>query len=341
MTAALLDQLATARFDALLDGAAAGAPLLLRTRRADTLPRLLDRARTGPLMLDVAEVGAAGAPVDALRRAAATLGVGADDLADLLTAPGLRHALLVAEVGGDASGWSTVAGAWASLRRRAAPRGPALILITQPVRPPAGCTFFDDGALFGPIESALLARSLRPEGGLLAQTADAAAIEVARGDGMLLGAMMRLSDVERLDPSDWLARQPPRTSPAPLLWRNEEAPCPCWLVRHDAAALRRRVWRGHLTVLLPWLEETRSRFLTRYVERLPAGQIDRASGETVDPADYEWGHIVAAMRKLPAAPATAADTMRRVRNALAHGDPAAPDDCRRLDAEAQRLLAWR
>ncbi len=227
MSDALLDQLAEARFDALLEHAAEGPPLLLRTRRSDTLARLLDRARAGPLMLDVAEAGLAGPPVDALRRAAETLGAVADDLAGLATAPELRHAVLVGDARTDAAAWLTVAGAWASLRRRLKPPGPTLILITEPVRPPAGCTYFDDGALFGPIESALLSRMLRPEAGLLAQAADAAVIEVARGDGGLLGALLTLGDTDRLDPTAWIARQPTTAVAAALLWRGEEAPCPC------------------------------------------------------------------------------------------------------------------
>lgn len=339
---ALVEQLSAARFDLLLDEAVVGTPLLLRARRPDTLPRLLDRARTGPLMLDVGEApGAVGSPLDALLAAGSALGADVDDLDHLIGSPALRHAVLVGYAEGDTAGWLTVAGVYASLRRRSGEAGPALVVVTGAVRPPTGCRFFDDGDLFGPAESALLARMRRLDGGLIAQAADAAAIEVARGDPLLLLMLLELGDAERFDPTGWVARRPAASAPAPLLWRGGEAPCSVWLARHDLPALRRRTWRGHLGVLLPWLEDVRAHFLARYATRLPVGARDRITGELLEPADYEWGHIVTALRRLSNAPVAPADAMRRVRNALAHGDPAPWDDCRRLEQDAQRLLAWR
>lgn len=342
MTAELLEPLTTARLDLLLDRAVAGAPLMLRVRRPGTLVRLLDRARSGPYMLDVVEAAESGAPAARLLAAGDTLDAGANDLERLVAAPAVRHALFVARAGaGEASGWSTAAGVWASLRAGDAGSGPALVVVGADLACPTGCQAFDDCDLFGPAEAALVARLVRPAGGLIAQAADAAAIEVARGDPALLGGLLELGDGERLDPRGWLARQPAPGTPDPLPWRGADSLCPVWLVQADPATLRRRVWRGHLAVLLPWLEELRADFLIRHAGRLPANRRDPLTGEAVAPEGHEWGHIVTALRTLRDPLAGDADILRRVRNALAHGDPAALEDCRRLESSARRLLAWR
>lgn len=344
MTAALLDLLTMARFDALLAEALDGAPLLLRARHADTLCKLTARAEAEPMMLQASEaIVGPGRPADLLIAAGNALGAGADDLRGLIASPALRYALLIGRAGADEAGaWATVAGVFASLRAAHGPTGPALVVVTENPHCPAGCRFYDDGHLFGPAESALLARLHRPEASLLAQAADAAAVETARGDPVLLERLLALRDAERFDPTEWILRQPVAGGPALLPWRGLEAPCPIWLARHDAAALRRRVWRGHLGVLLPWLEEMRADFLARSASLLPTGLKDATSGEAIEPVDYEWGHIVGALRWLrDGESAAAADTLRRVRNALAHAQPVPLDDCRRIEPAGRRLLAWR
>lgn len=344
MTAPLLDLLTMARFDALIADAVDGAPLLLRARHADTLSRLVARAEAEPMMLQISEAAPGpGRPADLLLAAGNVLGAGADDLQGLIASPALHYALLVGRAGRDELGaWATVAGVFASLRAAHGPTGPALVIVTQSPHRPAGCRFFDDGHLFGPAESALLARLHRPEASLLAQAADAAAVETARGDPVLLERLLALGDAERLDPTGWILRQPTTGQAASLPWRGLEAPCPIWLARHDPAALRRRVWRGHLGVLLPWLEEARADFLARAASVLPTGLKDATSGDAIEPVDYEWGNIVGALRWLrDGDAAAAADTLRRVRNALAHAQPAPLDDCRRMEPALRRLLAWR
>lgn len=339
-----LSLLTAARLDALLADAAAGAPLLMRARRPGTVDALLDRARSGALMLSVGEAAGTGSPDAMLLEAGNALGAGADDLAGLTASPALHYALLIGRaVPATAAAWTTVAGVWASLRRRHGERGPALVVVGDGLGQPAGCRAFDDGDLFGPAEATLVARWRRPEAGLIAQAADAAAIEVSRGDMAMLARLLTLGQAERFDPRGWIARQQQPPDPAPLPWRGAEAPCPVWLARHDAGALRRRVWRGHLGVLLPWMEEQRARFIDRFAARLPADQRDRITGEAIAPGDHEWGHIASALRalRMPAAAVTAADVLRRVRNALAHGDPAPIADCQRMEGAVRQLLSLR
>ncbi len=98
---------------------------------------------------------------------------------------------------------------------------------------------------------------------------------------------------------------------------------------------------GHLGVLLPWLEEVRATFLARSAPRLPATLRDRSTGELLQPADYEWGHIASALRPVANSLAASADTLRRVRNALAHGEPATWAGCCKVEAHVRALLGWR
>ena len=71
----LVAALTTARFDVLLTEAALGAPLLLRTRRPDTLAALVTRAETGPLMLEPSEAPVGpGRPADLLLAAGRAAG---------------------------------------------------------------------------------------------------------------------------------------------------------------------------------------------------------------------------------------------------------------------------
>lgn len=342
MSVELLEQLAAARFDELLAAAASGAPLLLRARRADTPDRVTHRAAVGPHGFLVEPVAGGRDPVGALLAAGRAAGAGADDLGELVDAPSLRYVLFVADgTGADAGAWLTLAGAFASLRTRRE-AGPALLVTVAGPGAPKGCRYYDDGGLVGPVESAMLARVRRSEAGLVTQAADAAAIETARGDAALLDRLLDLPEAERFDPSGWAARSKPAgDDPEHLPWRGEEVACPIWLARRDPARLRRRVWRGHLGVLLPWLEEVRAAFLARNAPRLPAGPRDPLTGEPIDPAAYEWGHIAAALRRTARAPAGSADAMRRVRNALAHGEPARWDECRGIEGDARRLLDWR
>lgn len=333
----LLDRLRQARFDGLLDRAAGGEPLLVRSRRPETLSLLRERCSTGHLGLYVQPVPVgAGRPLACLLAAAESAGERVDDLAELTASTEMSFVIFVADARGAVEAeWRALAGAFASARRgRAA--GPALLLSVDEGPTPAGCLTFDDGDLVGPAECALLAHVHRPDAGLTGRAADAAAIEVARGDEALLAELLVLGETDRFDPRAWLARQSRPAGPSPLRWRGAEAECPIWLTHEGPERLRRRIWRGHLGVLLPWLEETRATFL-----ELNAWRLEGRGEAGLQVMDYEWGHILAAMKGMRSAPANSVDALRRLRNDLAHGSPAGWAASRGIEAHAERLMIWR
>ena len=339
MTGRFLDILAAARLDDALEAAAEGRPLILRARRTDTAQRLLDRATYGAVSLEILTVDAdSPAPQAALIEAGARCAPGIADLVECSTSRRLDYKLFVIDLRGrDAGPWLTLAGTFARMRAEVT-EGPALVLIGSMAGAPAGCDFLDDGGFFGPAEAIMFTGERRRRAGLLAECADAAAIEVSRGDLAQLGELLDLSDRERFDPTDWLGRQP--VSEVKLLWRTRDEVCATWLARNAPLRLRERVWRGHVSVMFPWIANALADFLEKHGRRLPASLPDRHTGAPIPRAEFEWGELLYCLNQQDGSLGDRAYHIKKVRNALAHRRPLDWAMASRLEADVAALMRW-
>ncbi|MER8501563.1 MULTISPECIES: hypothetical protein [unclassified Mesorhizobium] len=102
------------------------------------------------------------------------------------------------------------------------------------------------------------------------------------------------------------------------LWGGENCVHPLFLAANQPHLLKKRVWRGQVAVLFPWLEERRQDVIRCYRSRLRADP--NSYYEDVETLD--WGPIC---RQLGGQPLSVRDYLhgaRRLRNNLAHGVPA-------------------
>jgi hypothetical protein len=314
--------------------------LIARLRRSGTIPRLIHRAVFGPATLEAVEVDIEDerSPQQALVDAASARAPGVTTLSQLCVSPHLSYKLFIVDVRGrDASRWLMLAGTFAT-RRAKADEGPALLLVTDETTAPEGCDFLDDGAFVGPPEAAVFAREHRRHADLLPECADAAAIEVSRGDVTLLSQMLALPDRDRFDPCTWVAQQPVVETLLP--WRGHEERCATWLSRHQPARLKRRVWRGHVSVLFPWLAGALGTFLEKHARRLPPELPDKYSGAALRREDFEWGDIVFALNATAPQQANRAHRVRLVRNALAHRRAITWQEAVQVEQDVNGLLKW-
>lgn len=341
MTDRFLDQLVEARLDAALLSAAQGATLLVRARRAGTWDALQRRIVEGAMGRELAEVTIGPRPQEELIAAASAAGAASATLAGIVRAPELRWVCFVADArAAPPDVWLRLAGTFASARAEAGAEGPALVIRLTNGEPPNLCRLLDDGDFVGPAESMVFARARQMRTGLLAEAAAAAAIEVARGDLQLLEQLLTLTDAERFDPCAWATRQDAAAVPMPLLWRDREEECPAWLAHHDMPRLRRRVWRGQVSVLLPWLADCLAEFMRRHGRRLPQ-RLESRDGDLVLAVDYEWSEVSRLLRTQVPNLGQMANELRLARNELAHGRPIAWNVAVRLPECAQRLLNWK
>ncbi|MCU0881955.1 MAG: hypothetical protein MUF14_04715 [Hyphomonadaceae bacterium] len=257
-------------------------------------------------------------------------------MSDIMVDPSLGHVLFIVTGAASAQNWSSVAGLWASNRKRAA--GPALCIINHAGPVPADCQWLDDGSFIGPAESLLMARTLRREPPLLAEAADQVAIECASGDLAILETLLSLPEPERFMPEHWLSRQPP-PSTARTLWRGRETENAIRVAVSDRKLIRSRIWRGQMQILFPWMEQLREQFIARHGARIDAGFRDQ-NGQPLDVVDYEWGHLTTALqRQRHDILALNANIIRILRNALAHSDPVDYQLASRALSASQKLMS--
>lgn len=85
--------------------------------------------------------------------------------------------------------------------------------------------------------------------------------------------------------------------------------------------IARRVWRAELGVLFPFIEEQRMRMIETLGSRLKVPW-PTPYGEVRDPRDLELSHLVSQARAIRGAErhVPLLDHLRRIRNALAHGE---------------------
>ncbi len=76
-----------------------------------------------------------------------------------------------------------------------------------------------------------------------------------------------------------------------------------------------------MLILFPWIETCRELFITLQGSRIDAGLLDQ-DGQPLEVVDYEWGHIAAALKRQgQITAAQQANSIRELRNALAHAEP--------------------
>ena len=102
------------------------------------------------------------------------------------------------------------------------------------------------------------------------------------------------------------------------VWAGGPCVHPIFLAVNSPNLLARRVWRGHVAVLFPWLEEIRQAVVHRYASRLVA---DPASFYD-DVESLDWGPICSQMASEPPGVLRFLHGCRKLRNCLAHGRPA-------------------
>lgn len=335
-----IDILVDARLDHAIAEAMNGKPLVARFRREGTMDRIVERAINGPSSLETVLVSAAAgqSPQQALLDAAAGLVANLNSFSELCVSPYLSFRLFIVDLRGkDASRWLMLAGTFAK-QRQAKEDGPALLIVCDKCDKPMGCEFLDDGAFVGPPEAAVFVRERRTAPSLLTECADAAAIEVSRGDLGLLSDLLSLPDRDRFNPARWIARQPVVEDLLP--WRGHEERCATWLARYDPARFERRVWRGHVSVMFPFLANSLATLLEKHGNRLPREVPDKQTGAPIPRDEFEWGDIVFALRPTAPLQADRAHRVRLARNALAHRRPLDWQSAMAVTNDIDGLLSW-
>lgn len=181
----------------------------------------------------------------------------------------------------------------------------------------------------GPLDGAAYAAWLpRSENRLVGELMASVAIEVAAWDVELLDRLMALPPAQAVRPDLgvplWDDGRAQAWKGTALLWENgcldawggEDAEHPAWLAANKPARLTKRVWKGQLAHLLPWIELHR----LQIIERCKRGLQPPANAfGTVELLD--WGPLVFQLRKLDDRLSRTADPFRTARNELAHGRP--------------------
>lgn len=109
---------------------------------------------------------------------------------------------------------------------------------------------------------------------------------------------------------------------------------PLLLAGNAPALLERRVWRGHVAALFPWLEEIRQDLARRYRRLLTI----EAASYSGDIESLDWGPLCSQLGSRVPEVREFAHGCRRLRNCLAHGSPALWQD---VDACLEAHAHWR
>lgn len=180
----------------------------------------------------------------------------------------------------------------------------------------------------GPLDSAAYAawlpRSGRP---LFEQIVASVAIEVAAWDVELLDLLTALPPSQAVRPdlhvASWSGGRPAAWHGLALRWElgcldrwgGVDVEHPAWLAANHPRQLQKRVWRGQLAALLPWIEDHRMRLIDRHQRML------QPSGPGNDIALLDWGPLVLQIRARDEQQSKVLSLFRTARNELAHGRP--------------------
>ena len=277
----------------------------------------MDAARSGETPFDV--VLAVGAGIDSELRAST---------ASLATSPMLQNTAIVVRSRGAAD--QALATFVRMICQQPEGEGPILLVVSED----GGC-LLDGHAVepvrnvFSPLDGAAYAaampRTLRP---LEARLVASVAIEVAAWDVDLLDRLTALPPQQAVRPDrhvdSWDDGQTSRWRGLPAVWENgciddwggEPAEHALWLAANKPDALTKRVWRGQLPMLLPWIEQYRQMIIERERRALKPDLL--RSG--VDIESLDWGPLSVQLQRVPELKKLL-PAFRFARNELAHGRP--------------------
>lgn len=138
-------------------------------------------------------------------------------------------------------------------------------------------------------------------------------------------ALCRINDL--FDPIGWLRRRDELASSNSRGFNGSPFECPLFLLHQGLIErLRSRLWRAQIAALFPWLEDQRQRFLERYRENLRVNaQLVSIGVKDID--QIELGAMHYQLRnKLRSHERDHLERLARIRNALAHRQPAEATD---------------
>ncbi len=179
----------------------------------------------------------------------------------------------------------------------------------------------DAAGLVGPLDGiAFAAAHLTQADGLAIRIKAAVAVEVGTWDlcltERLLDLPMKLALRPDLCAEQWLEADDQGVAQHLDGWGGEPARHAAWLASNDKGSLTKRVWRGQLGVLFPWIEERRRDVIARHRHFL------RATDQTMPEVEMlDWGPISIQLGNSPKGCPKAVQSARTMRNELAHGRP--------------------
>lgn len=179
----------------------------------------------------------------------------------------------------------------------------------------------DAAGLIGPLDGmAFAADHLTEADSLQLRIKAAVAVEVGAWD---LGLTERLLDLPikealrpDLCPTRWIDPSDAAMTQHQDRWGGETTRHAAWLARNDIDGLAKRIWRGQLGVLFPWIEERRREVIARHRPFLRPTEKTMPEVEMLD-----WGPIAIQLKNSAKGCPNAVQMAREIRNELAHGRP--------------------
>ena len=179
----------------------------------------------------------------------------------------------------------------------------------------------DAAALVGPLDGmAFAAAHLTEADSLPTRTKAAVAVEVGAWDLYLTARLLDLPMKQALRPDlcaeQWIDADDQLAVQQLDGWGGEATRHAAWLAQNDMGSLTKRVWRGQLGVLFPWIEERRREVIGRHRPQLQATEKTMRELEMLD-----WGPIEIQLGNSTKGCPKAVQSARFIRNELAHGRP--------------------
>jgi hypothetical protein len=179
----------------------------------------------------------------------------------------------------------------------------------------------DFAGLVGPLDGmAFAALHLTEADSLPTRIKAAIAVEVGAWDLCLTERLLDLPMKEALRPDlcppRWIDSDDEGAAQRLDGWGGEPVRHAAWLARNDPGSLAKRVWRGQLGVLFPWIEERRREVIARHRPFLRTTEKTMAEVEMLD-----WGPIAIQLGNGAKGCPKAVQSARAIRNELAHGRP--------------------
>jgi hypothetical protein len=265
------------------------------------------------------------------RRLAAAAGIDSATVpsaAALATSPRLDNAAIVIRSRGAAE--AGLAAFARMIGRQPEGQGPIVLVVSEDgAGSLEGHPFEPTRSVFGPLDGAAYAAAMpRPLRALEARLVASVAIEVAAWDVGLLDRLTALPPEQAVRPdrcvnawddgqvARWQGRARTWEGGSVDDWGGEPAEHAFWLAANRPTALTKRVWRGQLAMLLPWIERYRQAIIERERRALRADTL--RSGSDVESLD--WGPLAVQLERVPELK-NLLPTFRGARNELAHGRP--------------------